>query len=600
MVTLTLSQMLVVVLLAGIFAQVLSGIFRLPSILFLLSFGVLLGPDGFQIVQPKSLGRGLETLVKLAVALILFEGSMNLKVRSVLKVQRSVRMLITVGVLITLAGASAAAHFVGGLPFRFALLFGALVTVTGPTVIKPLLARIRVRKEIKSILASEGILADPIGAILAIVCLEFALAPEESAQGALLGYLQRLGIGAATGATVGFLLGFIVKHRARFVEALKPLVIMAGALGCYEVSEGFMRESGIMAVVAAGLAIQHGLRSYEQKVREFKEQLTTLLLSVLFILLSANLRLDAMRGEGWRGLLTVLCVMFLVRPLNIFLCTHRGEPTLREKIFLSWIAPRGIVAASVASLCALLLVRAGHPEGSRVEALVFLTIFLTVFAQGITAPLFAWMLRITATDLGQVLIVGANRLALALAEGLRKHGRQVALIDRNPYQVRAAQDAGFTCVEGDATERETLRQAGIEEVDAVLVLTGNSDVNQRVAYTAKHDYEIHRVWAALDSVDQKALDPLLARMGVEVLFGRPVPLRAWEADLSTGEARLDEVAAGKSDPFSGGAGETILPLYLSRSGHIHVWDEDTRPQGGDVVRVATRLPAKAEPPGAFA
>ncbi len=589
-----LSQMLVIALVAGIFAQIVGSLFRLPSIVFLLSFGIALGPDGFAVFDPKNLRGGLELIVRLAVAIILFEGSMTLRIKHILQVQTSVRRLITFGVLITFVAGALVAHFVAGLPLRFALLFGALVTVTGPTVIRPIVQRLRVRREIKSILESEGILADPIGAILAVVCLGIALQPEGAWTKGIVGFGTTIGVGLIVGGVSGYLLGFVVKFRSRATEPLKNLIVMACVLGCYELSESFSHESGIMAVVAAGLTIQHGIRSYERPLREFKEQLTILLLSVLFILLSANLRLDAMKAVGVPGLVTVLILMFVIRPISVFFCTRKAVPTLKERIFLSWVAPRGIIAASIASLAAIVLARRGYAgEGAQVEALVFLTIFLTVFLQGGTARLFARLLGITTRDVSHIIVVGANPLGVALANGLRAKDREILLVDRNHANIERARAAGFQCIEGDATERAILLEAGIEETDSLLAVTSNTDTNQRIAYLAHHDFDVHHLWVGFNSIDQKSFDPLLKKAGAQILFGRAVPFDYWETHLRTGEARIVEATVpddGSSRSEIGGEErlESALPLYFVRKQETKLCYSGTKVQPDDVLTMAIK------------
>lgn len=586
--------MLVMALVAGIFAQILGSLFRLPSIVFLLSFGIALGPDGFAVFDPKNLKGGLELIVRLAVAIILFEGSMTLRIKHILQVHTSVRRLITFGVLITFIGGALVAYLVAGLPIRFALLFGALVTVTGPTVIRPIVQRLRVRREIKSILESEGILADPIGAILAVVCLGIAVQPEGATLDGVIGFGQRIGVGLVVGGGFGFLLGYVVKIPSRVTEPLKNLIVMAAVLGCYELSEMFFHESGIMAVVAAGLTIQHGIRSYERPLREFKEQLTILLLSVLFILLSANLSIEAMKSLGAPGLITVLALMLVIRPLGVFFCTRKATPTLKEKIFLSWVAPRGIVAASVASLAALILAKNGYAaEGAKVEALVFLTIILTVFLQGGTARFIARLLGITTADVTRIIVVGANPLGVALANGLRTKEREIILVDRNHANIERARAAGFHCLEGDATERSILQEAGVEETDSLLVVTSNTDTNQRIAYLAHHDFDVHHLWVGFNTHDQKSLDPLLKKAGAEILFGRPIPFDYWETHLRTGEARIVEAPVpddgasrreiGKEERL-----ETALPLYLVRKQETILCHAGTKVQPGDLFTMALK------------
>lgn len=591
-------HLLIVALVAGMLGQVLSGIFRLPSILFLLALGIALGRDGAELIDPSRLGPGLEVFVRLSVAFILFEGSMRLRLREIRKVQRSVRRLITLGVLFTFVAASAAGHLVGGLPLRYACLFGALVTVTGPTVIRPLVQRIRMRPELAAVMEGEGILADPIGAILAAVCLEYALAPQTTALLQAQELALRLGVGLGVGGAVGFVAGFIVKHRTPSAERIKPLVVLACALGGYGIAETLRNEAGIMAVVAAGLAIQHGVASHDRELREFKELITTLLLSVLFILLSANLSLERMRNEGLPGLLTVLAVMLVIRPLDIFLCTWKGKLSTREKVFLSWVAPRGIVAASVASLGALVLERQDPQGAHRVESLIFLTIFLTVFLQGGTAKLLAGALGITVRDVRTIVVVGANPLARAVAAAFHERGKKVTLIDRNAGFVEEALRLDIRAIAGDATDRDVLHLAGLDDADILIGLTGSSAVNQAAAQVALHERDLDRVWIALDENDRKRLDPVLARGGAELAFGRPIPIDIWQHQVENGRARLVHAEVTAANAPRKTVGETpfsndVVPLLFRRGGAVELVRDSTRLLPGDVLTLLTRLPDEA-------
>lgn len=586
-------QFLVVCLLAGILGQVLSGIVRIPSIVFLLLFGVALGPDVGNLMDPASLGPGLEVIVRVSVAFILFEGSMALRLREIRKVQLSVRRLITTGVLFTFVAASAAAHLVAKLPLPYAALFGALVTVTGPTVIRPLVQRIRMRPELAAILEGEGILADPIGAVLAAVCLEYALAPGATFLQQAQEFGIRIGIGAGVGAAIGGLAGVIVKYRTPSVERIKPLVVLACALGCYALAESLRHESGIMAVVAAGLAMQHGLARHDRELREFKELLTTLLLSVLFVLLAANLRKDRMMAEGLPGLLTVGLVMLVIRPANIFLSTRKGGISLREKVFLSWVAPRGIVAASVASLGAMVLEREGHADAHRVESLVFLTILLTVVFQGGTATAVASILGITVKGARAVIIVGANAIARAVAQAYRSAGKKVTLVDRNPALVEAALAEGLRAVAADGTDREILHFAGIDEVDVLVCMTPSTNVNQTAARVSLHDKPIESVWVVLDENDRHTLDPLLVREGTEIAFAGPLPFGIWLHQLENGRARLLELditadTAPRKPVGQTSFGKDAVPLLLRRGAAVEFVRPSTRFQPGDRVTFLTR------------
>ena len=594
-----IAHILIVALVAGTLGQVLSGIFRLPSIIFLLIIGIVIGPDGFNLINPEGLGKGLEIIVRLSVAFILFEGGMALQLHEVKKVQKSVRKLITLGVLFTFVTASAAAHFIAGLEFRYAILFGSLVTVTGPTVIRPLVQRVKMRPEIAAVMEGEGILADPIGAILAAVCLEYAVSAGAAGDSSALHHLQefcvRIGAGVGVGAAAGLAAGWIVKIHMPSVERIKPLVVMACALGCYGVAEMIRHEAGIMAVVAAGIAIQRGIPSYDRNLREFKELITMVLLSVLFILLAANLRKEQMLGVGVEGLLAVLVLMLVIRPLNIFLCTWGGTPTFREKIFLSWVAPRGIVAAAVASLGALVLTRGGHEGAREFESLVFLVILMTVFLQGGTAKTVADLLGITVKEPRSVLILGANSIAREVGRIYKATGKDVTLIDRNPVLIDKAHREDFRALVGDGTDREILHLAGIDTADIFIALTGRSGVNQVTAQLALHERELEHVWIALEESERTKLDPALVRSGARLAFGRAVAFDEWSFLLGRHKARVLEVGVTAENAPKHPIGQVrfdsgVLPIVWRRNGRTEVVLDSTKLQAGDLLTLLTQIP----------
>ena len=596
-----MSQLIILVIVTGVLAQVVSGIFRLPSIIFLLLFGVLLGPEGFKVIDPELLGGGLEVIVTLAVAVILFEGGMNLNLRHIREVQYSVRRLITWGFLFTFITATLSAQYIPelfgeeGLPLRLAMIFGALVTVTGPTVIRPLVRRIHVRREVATILEGEGILIDPLGAILAVFCLEFALGVDQPVGPYFVDFGIRLGVGAAVGIVVGAMTALIVRYQQGRGQGLKNLIVLACALGCYGAAESFQHEAGIMAVVVAGLVTQLGMKPHERELRHFKEQLTTLFLSILFILLAANLDIEAMKALGIYGLITVLTVMLVIRPINVFFSTWGGKPNFREKIFLSWTAPRGIVAASLASLAALKL--ASHdppiPGGAQVEALVFMTVFMTVMVQGMTAGIFARMLGILAKEEGQVLIMGSNILARKLGKLFRSAGREVTLIDTNPYHCDQAERMGLTAICGSANDREVLRQAGILDVRTFIACTENDEVNELTAQVAHDEFEAKNIFVAVNSKERKELNPMLERMGVKLAFGRPIPMDAWTGELEDEVARTDTVVVTPKNRPGGNIRDLafrnrVVPVAFRRDGQLKLCVPETRFEVGDTVHFLVR------------
>ncbi|GAX46086.1 sodium/hydrogen exchanger [Tolypothrix sp. NIES-4075] len=370
---------------AGIAAQVLAGYFHIPSIVLLLLFGILLGRDGFDFLNPSLLGVGLEVVVSLSVALILFEGGLNLQLGELKEVSSSLRNLVTLGVLITLTGAGIAAHWLSEFPWSIAFLYASLVVVTGPTVINPLLKQIGVEKKVSTLLEGEGVFIDPIGAILAVIVLHFVLSGNVEPLILIKGLVLRLGIGIAIGTTGGWLLSQIIKQDKFLSQELKNLVVLASVWGLFSLAQVLRGESGLVVAVVMGIVLKASNLPSEPLLRRFNEQLSILANSVLFILLAADLSIASVFALGWGSVLTVLVLMLIVRPINILISTWNQDFNWQQQLFLSWVAPRGIVAASLASLFAVSLTKQGINGGDSIKALVFLTIMMTVFFQGLTA-----------------------------------------------------------------------------------------------------------------------------------------------------------------------------------------------------------------------
>ena len=486
---------------AGLVAQVVAAHWRIPPIVPLLLVGMAIGPSGLGFIHPESLGSGLSVVVKLCVAVILFDGALNLRLSDLRLALGEVRRLVTIGALVTWAGATLAALFIAGLSGPVALVFGALLTVTGPTVVQPILRRVRVSRRLKAVLEGESILIDPIGAVLAVAVVHVVLGVAgvhpigffES----IWAYAGRLIVGALVGVASAFLLSWLLRRRGLVPAELANLVALAAVWGAFGISEAIKSESGITAVVAMGLSMQGGSIPEERRLRRFKEQLTVLGISLLFVLLSANLPLSVVLEEGVRGLLTVAALMFIVRPLSVWAALRHSDLSWRERAFISWIGPRGIVAASVASLFAIELTDAGFPEGQRVLAITFLTIALTVTVQGLTAGPIARLLRLESLVGRRVIIVGAGPMALALASIFRQHDRPVAVIDRNHEMIERAREMGLEAVDGNALDEPVLAAAGADEAETVVAMTTNPEVNTLTAHLAQDAFGIHGAYPVL-------------------------------------------------------------------------------------------------------
>ncbi|HEY9669551.1 MAG TPA: cation:proton antiporter, partial [Coleofasciculaceae cyanobacterium] len=577
--------------LAGIAAQVIAEYLKVPSIVFLLIFGILLGPDGLSLLHPHKLGVGLEVIVALSVAVILFEGGLNLELRDLGKVSGSLRNLVTLGTLITLIGGGMAAHWLGEFPWSIAFLYAALVVVTGPTVISPLLKQVQVDRQVATLLEGEGVLIDPVGAILAVVVLDTILNGDASPSEAIVGLTVRLGIGASIGASGGWLLGLFLK-RANFIsEELKNLVVLAGMWGLFGLAQMIRSESGLMATVISGIVLGSSALPEERLLRRFKGQLTVLGVSVLFILLSADLSIASIFALGRGSLFTVLVLMFVVRPISITLCTWNSGLNWRQKLFLSWVAPRGIVSASVASLFAILLTERGINGGDSIKALVFLTIMMTVFIEGLTARWVAKLLQVNRHDEATgAVIIGCNPLSRLIARLFQERGESVVLIDTDPEACEKAEQENLRVFQSSGLDIEVLEEAGLESMGTFLAMTSNGEVNSVLAQRAAEEFQPPRVLAVFPRDPQANTTTNKPKTKVNQAFVSQLPIKAWNQYLNDGQVKLGKTTL-KEPGFAFQrahlqalirSGE-LLPLLLERESSFQIIPATDPWQPGDQI-----------------
>jgi NhaP-type Na+/H+ or K+/H+ antiporter len=477
-------------ILLGVAGQMLGSLLRLPAIVFLLVLGVSAGPHGLDFIRPTDLGDGLPVIISAFVAIILFEGGLTLRPDVLRQGLVPVRRLITWGAAITLIGATLLAHFFAELPWSLAVLFAALVMVTGPTVIAPILRRVRLRPQLAAILKAESILIDAVGVLVAVVIRQYTVGlhtEEANWRIALSGFAVRAGVGALVGGAIGLAAATLVRLRLFYEHDNEHLVLLAAlglALGVFATAEHCQHDSGVMAVVVAGLVLAASPIPFREEVEKFKEHLTTLGVSVLFILLAANLDLKWIHSLGWREIGLLGGLMLLVRPAAVVASTHGVGLSWRERAYLSLMAPRGILAAAMASYFADHLRSHGVAGGTRVEGLVFLTICATVCLQGGGAGLLARLLRVRAETPSGVVLVGINTASLALADELRRRGRFVLLLDNNAAKCHDAQQRGFEVQHADATRQETYRDLDRSSLGLLAAMTQNDSVNNLVCDAA--------------------------------------------------------------------------------------------------------------------
>lgn len=582
---------------AGALGHVIGRHIGLPAIVPLLALGVVLGPDVAGWVEPRALGTGLFALVELGVGVVLFEGGLGLERRRLAREGRAIRRLITLGAAVTAVGGALAARALLGWSWGLASLFGTLVIVTGPTVIGPLLRNVAVRARIATVLEAEGVLIDPIGAIVASVALQVLLgAHDDPTAGGLEALASRLGFGVVAGLAGGGLIALLLRSPRVVPEGLENLVALGGALGLMAACDALLSQSGVMAVTVAGVVVGNLGQRVGAELREFHDVLTLGLIGLLFVLLAADVRIADVAALGVPGLLVVAALAGVVRPLGVLLCTRGTELEGRERAFLAWIGPRGIVAAGVASLFAAALEQAGIEGGRELRALVFLVVAVTVLVQGATAWLVAGALGVRLPARDAIAILGANDLALELASALRDAGRRVVLIDSNPQHCRAAEEQGFPVVFGNALEPRTLGRARLEQVGLALGVTPNDEVNSLFAREAREQLRVPAAAVALGR-ESGVSGAVLERSGIRPLFDRPKDVERWSVRLRHGAVRRERwrfAGAPEEPPAApGGAVDPWLVLAVARGGAIEPMRADLAPRPGDLAIVLVHEPEAA-------
>lgn len=468
---------LALIVVLGVAAQVLASRLRVPSILFLLLFGVLAGPVTGLVNPDETFGDLLFPFVELAVAIILFEGGLSLRLRDLHGTRGVLRNLVTIGALISWGVTAAAAHWLLGLSWPVALLFGAILVVTGPTVIMPLLRQVRPKGRVATILRWEGIVIDPVGATLAVLTFEalFGAATDHPWRGAIMGLAKTI----ATGGLLGLLGSWLVMVglRRRWVpEMLDNSVTLAVVVLVFALCEHFQPTSGLLGTTVMGIGLANQQRVLVSHITEFKEHLGLLLIAILFIVLGARLELTALALTGPK--VAFLLVLFLIgRPLGVWASTWRSDLTNRERLFLAFVAPRGIVAAAVASVFALQLAQAGYEEPTDLVSLAFLVIFATVAVYGLAAGPLAVRLGLSDPNPQGVLFIGANRWNRLLASVLNREGFRVLMIDSNPENTLLARQSGLDAVNGDALDPALEENLDLGGIGRMLALTSNDEVN---------------------------------------------------------------------------------------------------------------------------
>jgi len=463
----------------GVLFKILAYKLKIPAIVPLLLGGIILGPYGINIVQPEFLGNGLPLIISVCIGIILFEGGLSLDTQGFTSSRKVIGRLLSIGAIITWLGTALIAYLLLNFTITYSLLLGSLIIVTGPSVITPILQRIRVRQNVKHILHWEAIFIDPIGVFIAILCFDW-LTTEGAFFSHLLSFSIRFFTGVVSGLGAGFLLYWLIKKRI-IPPPYIILFTLVFILLIYFLSNYFSHESGLLAVVIAGFTFSYLKPHGVKNIQHFKFELSELALAVLFVLLAANLKLENFLHLSLNQIILILSAAFLVRPLSILFCSYKSELKNKEKVFLSWIAPRGIVAASIASLFSLELKQMGYENADFIETFVYAIIIITVILQGSTAEYLAKILNLNKDKTPMLLVVGANRFARNLSLTIEKHSSiKCYLIDTNHKFVNVAQEKGLNAAHNDALAPEEVSPEIISSLQSIIVLTDNEELNRSI------------------------------------------------------------------------------------------------------------------------
>lgn len=575
-----LIAVVVTILGLGVAAQILADRLQVPSVMFLILAGVIIGPEGLGIITPAIFDNSLPAIVGLSVAIIVFEGAFHLHADRLLEAPRETLRLVTIGAFISFGGTALVVRYALGAPWDVALLIGALLVATGPTVITPIINVVPVRDRVATTLETEGVVNDVTAAILGIVMFEFVVLETRGLPTLIREFGVRFGVGILIGCVVAGLVWYLLRHVSLSVENAPQnarLVVLVSSLIMYGGAELVVSEAGIAAVAAGGFVLGNTDLPYRDAIARFKGDVTLLVIAFVFITLASLLSFSDLFALGLGGVVVVIAVAGVIRPALVLLCTVGGRLTVNERLYISAIGPRGIIPASVATLFALEL----QPQNSQAATLlvgtVFLVIFATVVFEGGLARHIAQAMDVIPM---RTIIIGGGRVGQALAERLEERGEEVLIIDDDEHTIEALRAEGFSVRHGDGTQQDVLEAAGADNARVVAAATGDDDVNLLTAQLAKNTFDVERVVARvnqpgnLDAFEDLDVEAISTGMSVawsmDNVIERPAISR-WMTELGrTGDVQEVEVTADAI------VGETVSDLMddLPEDCHLALLSRD--------------------------
>lgn len=577
----------------GISAQWLAWRTKLPAILMLLAFGIIAGPVTGFINPDKLMGDLLQPFVSISVAIILFEGGLSLSMSEFRKIGGVVIKLITIGIVVTWTLAAISAYYFLGLGIEIAVLFGAILIVTGPTVIIPLLRQVRPTETAGSVIKWEGIVNDPIGAMMAVLVFEIIVAGGFSHISGHAGMviLTTILYGTIFGALGAGIL-YMAMKRHWLPDYLQNPVTLMLVIAMFTASNSLQHESGLLAVTVMGIMLANQKSVRVKHIIEFKENLQVLLISTLFILLASRLTMEDLSYFNIGSLLFLLAMFFVVRPASIFLSTIGSKLTIKEKLFISWMAPRGIVAAAISAIFALRLEQEGYADAGQLVPYTFIVIIATVAIYGLSAKPVARLLGVAKAEPHGVLFLGAHEWTRMLAHTLQGLGLNVMVADSNWANISKARKSGIKTYYGNILSEYAVDEIDLDGIGMLLALTPNDEVNSLASLRFSEEFGTSYVFQLAQSASSKRRTNESAEfLGGRTLFSKDANYQFlqdfMEKDVKVSSTEITEEFTYKD--YQNLYGNQAIPVFVYDGDTVVPFSVDNppSPQSGNVVIALT-------------
>lgn len=569
------------ILILSVFAQWLAWKIKIPAILPLIIIGLALGPastlftsSGDKILDGDDIFSGdlLFAFVSISVGVILFEGGLTLKLKEIRDQAGVVRNLLIFGPIITLFGGGFAAHYLLGLDYRLAFLFGALIIVSGPTVVIPILRNVRPNMRINSVLKWEGILIDPLGALIAVLVYEF-IQTSDMADSNTVEVFKEFFITVSAGMFVGAISAFFLRwllEKNRLPAYLRNVMALGMVILAFTFAEFIAHEAGLMSTTFMGIILANVRVQNLKKILSFKEDVSIILISVLFILLSSRIDISQIEKLGQASIILFAVVTFVLRPLIVWLSTIRSDFNWREIIFMSWVGPKGIVAAAVASLFALQLsanetTTIDHAQAELILPLTFMMIVGTVIIQGVSSKPIAKLLKVEREEPRGFLIAGANENARFIGKYLKSKGVEVILADTSENNLKESQKLGFETYNGSILSDSVLEDLDLTNIGKLIALTSSADINNLSCNFYKEEFGDENVFRLSSKKEQEAKDLIFPR---NVLFGAKVDYLNLAQSVRQADTIREASCENKQDfqKLEEELNKRLIPMFVVHAG----------------------------------